>query len=76
MLLPFHSQDLICNSLYCLPYNSDLCQFGEFGLDQLIILKLILFFILITCLLDIVMIMQGEILFWSLMEVKGLRPSQ
>ena len=28
--------------------------------------------ILITCLLDIVLILDGEILFWSLVEVKGL----
>ena len=29
------------------------------------------FFILNTCLLDIVLILQGEILSWSLMGVKG-----
>ena len=37
-------------------------------LDQLIILKLIFFFILITYLVDI-----GEILSWSLMGVEGLK---
>ena len=37
---------------------------------------LILFFILIIRLLDIVFILHGEILFWSLMEVKGLKRSR
>ena len=41
-------------------------------MDQLIIPKLIFSFILITYLVDIVVILKGEILFWSLMEVKGL----
>ena len=30
-------------------------------------------FILITCLLDIVLILLGEILFWSLLKVQGLK---
>ena len=34
--------------------------------------SLIFFFFIITCLLDIVLILQGEILSWSLMKVKGL----
>ena len=34
---------------------------------------MIFFFILITCLLDIVLILWGEILSWSVMGVKGLR---
>ena len=42
-------------------------------LDQLIILKLKFFFILITYLVDIVLILQGEILSWSLMGVEGLK---
>ena len=42
-------------------------------LNQLIIPKLIFFFILITYVVDIVLILQGEILSWSLMGVKGLR---
>ena len=33
----------------------------------------IFFFILITHLVDIVLILYGEILSWSLMEVKGLK---
>ena len=41
-------------------------------MDQLIIPKLIFFFILITYLVDIVLILYGEILSWSLMGVKGL----
>ena len=41
--------------------------------DQLIITQLIFFFILITYLVDIVLILQGEILSWSLMGVKGLK---
>ena len=43
-------------------------------LDQLIIPKLIFFSILITYLFDIVLILYGEILSWSLMGVKGLNP--
>ena len=42
-------------------------------LDQLIILKLKFLFILITYLVDIVLISQGEILSWSLMGVEGLK---
>ena len=42
-------------------------------MDQLIILKLKFFFILITYLVDIVLISQGEILCWSLMGVEGLK---
>ena len=42
-------------------------------LNQLIILKLIFFFILITYLVDIVLISQGEILSWSLMGVEWLK---
>ena len=41
-------------------------------MNQLIIPSLIFFFILINCLLDIVMILEGEILSWSLMGVRGL----
>ena len=41
-------------------------------LDQLIIPILIFFFILITYLVDIVLILKGEVLSWSLIRVKGL----
>ena len=40
-------------------------------MDQLIIPKLIYFFILNTHLVDIELILKGEILSWSLMRVKG-----
>ena len=42
-------------------------------LDQVMILQLILFFIPITLLLDIVLILYGEILSWSLVRVIGLK---
>ena len=41
-------------------------------MDQLIIPKLIFFFIFITYLIDIVLLLLGEILSWSRMGVKGL----
>ena len=41
-------------------------------MDQLIISKFIFFFILITYLIDIVLLLLGEILSWSRMGVKGL----
>ena len=45
-------------------------------MDQIIMPSLIFLFILITCLLDIVPILEGEIQSWSLMEVKGLSSKQ
>ena len=53
----FYSQDLYSNSPYCLLYNS--CDIGweNLVLDQLIILRLIFVFILITYLHDIVSIL-------------------
>ena len=69
---PFNSQDLVSNSPYCLPYSSCDVSFENLVLDQLIIPSLVFFVILITCLLDIVLILEGEILSWSLMGVKGL----
>ena len=57
----FNTQDLINNSPYCLPYTSCDVSLENLVLDQLI-----------TCLLDIVLILRGEILSWSLMGVKGL----
>ena len=44
-------------------------------MDQLIISKLIFFFVLMTYLVDIVLILLGEILSWSLLGVKGLNIS-
>ena len=51
------SKDEICNSPYCQPYNSYDVSSENLVLDQLIIPKLIFFFILITCLVDIVLIL-------------------
>ena len=65
--------DQICNSPYCQPYSSYSVSSENVVLDQLILPKLIFFSILITCLLDIVLILYGEILSWSLMGVKGSR---
>ena len=58
----------MCNSPNCQPYNSYNVSSQNFVLDQLIIPKLILFFIHITNLVDInVLILLEEILSWSLM---------
>ena len=54
---PFDSQDLISNSPYCLPYSSCDVNLENLSLDQFVIPWLIFFFILITCLLDIVLIL-------------------
>ena len=54
---PLNSHDLINNSLYCLPYSSCGVSFENLVLDQLIIPRSIFFFVLITCLLDIVLIL-------------------
>ena len=70
--LPFNSQDLVSNSPYCLPYSSCDVSLENLALDQLIIPSLVFFVILITCLLDIVLILEGEILSWSPTGVKGL----
>ena len=64
--------DQNCNSPYCQPYNSFKVSLENLVLDQLIIPKLIFFFILITYLVDIVWILWEEVLSLSLMGVKGL----
>ena len=46
---------------------------GEFGIGSTYNPQLIFSFILITCLLDIVLIFEREILSFSLIGVKGLR---
>ena len=61
------------NSPYCLPYNLRDVRLENLELDQPIIPLLIFFFILITCLLNIVLIMLGEILSRSLMGLTGLK---
>ena len=53
LLLP----DQIRNSPYCQPYNSYNVSSENLVLDQLIIPKLIVSFTLITCLVDIVLIL-------------------
>ena len=72
MILTLELSDQICNSLYCQPYSSYNVNSENLVLDQLIIPKLIYFFIHISYLLDSVLILYGEIVSWSLMEVKGL----
>ena len=57
MLLTLSLLDQICNFLYCQHYNSCDVSSENLVLDQLIIPKLIFFFILITYLVDIVLIM-------------------
>ena len=49
--------DQICNSPYCQSYNSFNISLENLILDQLIILKLIFFFIHFSCLVDIVLIL-------------------
>ena len=61
----------MCLSPYCQPYNSYNVRSENLVLDQLIIPKLTFFFILITYLVDIVLILKGEFLSPSLMGVKG-----
>ena len=53
-------------------YSSSNVSLENLVLDEFVITKLIFFFILITCLFDIVLILLGEILSWSLMGVNGL----
>ena len=63
---------MLCISGRCQPYNFYNVSSENLVLDQLIIPQLIFFFILITYLVDIVLVLQGEILSWSLVGVKGL----
>ena len=55
VLTLFNSYDLISNSPYCLPYDSHYASLENLLLDQQIFQTF--FFILITCLLDIVLIL-------------------
>ena len=57
MLLTLSLLDQICNFLYCQHYNSYDVSSENLVLDQLILPKLIFFFILITYLVGIVLIM-------------------
>ena len=57
LLLTLSLPDQVCNSPYCQPYNSYDVSSENLVLDQLIIPNLIVFFIRITCLVDIVLIL-------------------
>ena len=83
MILRYQTPALVINpfslgshgltSPQCLPYSSHDVSLESLVLDHLIIAQLMFPFIFNTCLLDIVMILWGEILFLSLVGVKGLR---
>ena len=76
---PFHFQDLIYLVMLLTVHHAILVIqipipipiSWEFGIGSAANPLLKFFFILITCLLDIVLILYGEILSWSLMGVKG-----
>ena len=72
-ILTLQLPDQISHSPYCQPYNPYNVSSENLVLDQLIIPKLIFFFILITYLVDIALMLLGEILSWSLVGVRGLR---
>ena len=57
VVVVFLLSDEICVSSHCQPYNSYNVSSENSVLDQLIILKLIFFLILITYLVDIVLIL-------------------
>ena len=65
----FHFQSLIGNSLHCFLYNSDDVRMENLVLDQQANPLIDIFFIVITCQLDITLIFEGEILPWSLIRV-------
>ena len=54
---PFHSQHALIYSPYCLPYHSHYVCSENMVMDQLIMPSFTFFFILVTCLLDIVLIL-------------------
>ena len=66
---PFHFQDLNCNSPYCPPYHYYDVMLENLASNQLITPPLLSLLILITCQLDNVLILWGEILSWSLLGV-------
>ena len=70
--LTLYLLDQICNSPYCLPWSSCDVSLENLVVDQPIIPQLRFYLILITCLLDIVLILEGEMLSLSHMGVKGL----
>ena len=60
-------------SPYCLPHNSYDVSLENLIQEQLIVPLMILFFILVTLLLDILLLLKGEMLSWVLLGVRGLR---
>ena len=70
--LTLYLPDQIFNSPYCLPWSSCDVSLENLVVDQPIIPQLRFYLILITCLLDIVLILEGEMLSLSHMGVKGL----
>lgn len=62
-----HSQDLTITSPYCLPHNCYDSSLQNLSLDQLIVSIIDVFLILTAFLHEIVLIIQGEILPWSLL---------
>ena len=70
-IYPFHSHDLNINSPPSLSYITYSVSFENLVLNQTISPSWF-FLILITCLLNNVMILQGEITYWSLLGVKGI----
>ena len=69
---PLTSKVFMSNSPFCLSYNLCDVSLENLELDQPIIPLSIFFFIHVTCLLNILLIMQGEILSWSPAGHKGL----
>ena len=70
-IYPFHSHDLNINSPHSLSYIAYSVSFENLVLNQKISPSWF-FLILITNLLNNVMILQGEITYWSLLGVKGI----
>ena len=68
-MYPFHSHDLNINSPHSLSYIAYSVSSENLVLNQT---KSPFFLILITYLLNNVMILQGEIIYWSLLGVKGM----
>ena len=61
-LYPFHADDLINNSPYYLLYNFNDVSSENLVLDQTMIPQLMFFCILIISVIDVVLILLGEIL--------------
>ena len=72
ILIPLTPRSNLSFSLMSTIYFQKCYSLENLVLDQAIIPKVIFFFILITHLVDIILIWEGEILTWSLMGVKGL----